>query len=308
MTQAVVVDLATPTPAPAGPRDPIVDRLEAIVRGRLASGTMPLPPLPPRMLRCLALVGSNAFSFPGVAAILAEEPRLASQIMQAANGPAYVGRSPAVRLEQAVGRLGAQGVRASLVEWAVKPIVEVRQPTRIDEAFRQPWMHALAVALVAQRIMQLREDGERAADAYLAGLLHDVGKPIVAAVLLDAERQMVTARGRRAFGDAAWIAAIEGTKADVGAALARAWQLPEAIAAAVEAAGAFARGAGPSLPNVVRLAEALVDCGGVALRTEDGQRAVALAAEGARAVGVDEGLCRRAVQGLRQTLVQRGSR
>jgi serine/threonine protein kinase/HD-like signal output (HDOD) protein len=278
------------------PAEPIGERLEELVKNRLSSGALVLPALSPRVLRCLELTGSAEFSFPRLAAVLAEEPRLASQLFQSANSPAFSGRSPAARLELAVARLGAQGARAALIEHHLRPIVEVR---RLHELFRRPWAHALAVGFLAQRIAQLRGEEELAADAYLAGLFRDAGRPLVAALLLDVERQLAAARGRRAFDEETMLAAIEVTHATVGAALVRRWALPERIAAAVEGGGRWGGGA-LSLGNVVRVAGALAARAGFHLRADEPARAPALLEEAKQTLGFDDALFARASQGIRE--------
>jgi len=55
-----------------------------------------------------------------MAAVLTEEPHLATRVVQVANstGPT---RLPARNAEQAIGRLGATGVRTALLEIACAP-------------------------------------------------------------------------------------------------------------------------------------------------------------------------------------------
>ena len=120
--------------------------------------------------------------------------------------------------EQAIGRLGATGVRTALLEIAARPVLESREP-RIADIFKQPWQHALAVALLTQRLMQARGCNDAvAAEAFLAGLLHDTGKPVVGALLLDVERQMASTKGRRLISDDVMVTCIEATSASAGAA------------------------------------------------------------------------------------------
>ena len=69
----------------------------------------------------------------------------------------------------------------------------------IRQQFQGIWEHCLGVAHVARELAA--RTGLKADTAYLAGLFHDIGKPVVAALLLDLERQ--GQQNTEAFGGAA---------------------------------------------------------------------------------------------------------
>ena len=303
---AAVTPTPVHTPTPAAERinkEVLTARLVEIVRSRIHSGGLPLPPLAARVLRCLDLVAQPEFSFAGLAAILAEEPRLAARVVQVANstGPA---RLPAHNAEQAMRRLGATGVRTALLEIAARPVLESVEP-RIAELFKQPWPHAVAVGLLTQRLMQAHGGNDAvAAEAFLAGLLHDTGKPVVGVLLLDVERQMASTKGRRLLSDDVMVKCIEVTSAPAGARVACAWRLSDAAAQAIERAGGKAT-AGWSLSDAIRLADALASANGFHLRRDDIDRAPALVEEIRRAAAIDEPTLAQVVAGLRDCVLRR---
>jgi serine/threonine protein kinase/HD-like signal output (HDOD) protein len=296
----------TPTPTPTAERinkQVLSARLVEMVRSRITNGGLPLPQLSPRMVRCLDLAAMREFSFGGMAALLAEEPRLAARVVQVANstGPT---RMPAHNAEQAIRRLGAAGLRTALLEIAARPVLESRE-ARIADLFKQPWHHAMAVALLTQRLMQVHgcSDGV-AAEAFHAGLLHDAGKPVVGALLLDIERQMASAKGRRLVSDDVMVTCIELTSASAGARVACVWQLPDAAAQAIERAGG-ATMPGWSLGTAIRLADALAALEGFHLRREDIDRASEVVEEIRQATGIDESKLSQVVVGLRDSVLRR---
>jgi serine/threonine protein kinase/HD-like signal output (HDOD) protein len=308
---ATIPTPVTPRPAPVTPtptaerinKQALALRLVEIVRSRIHSGTLPLPQLSPRMLRCLNLAAVPEFSFAGMAAVLAEEPHLATRVVQVANstGPT---RLPARNAEQAIGRLGATGVRTALLEIAARPVLESREP-RIADIFKQPWQHALAVALLTQRLMQARGCNDAvAAEAFLAGLLHDTGKPVVGALLLDVERQMASTKGRRLISDDVMVTCIEVTSASAGARVACTWQLSDAAARAIEGASGQAT-PGWSLSHAIKLADALASLDGFHLRRDDMTRAPEVVEEIRRATGIDEPTLAQVVAGLRDSVLRR---
>ncbi len=302
--QRTVTKIPTPTPtAERVNKQVLTARLLEIVRSRIQHDGLPLPQLSARMLRCLDLAAVPEFSFGGMAAILAEEPRLAARVVQVANrtGPARLGVHNA---EQAIRRLGATGLRTALLEIAARPVLESPEP-RIAELFKQPWHHAMAVALLTQRLMQARGcDDAVATEAFLAGLVHDAGKPVVGALLLDVERQMASTKGRRLLSDDVMVTCIEVTSAPAGARVACALQLSDAAAQAIERAGDKTL-PGWSLSHAIRLADALASLDGFHLRRDDIGQAPAVVEEIRRAAAIDEPTLTQVVTGLRDCVLRR---
>src|SRR4029079_18347509 len=67
---------------------------------------------------------------------------------------------------------------------------------------------------------------------YLAGLLHDIGKPVLGAMLLEVDRKL--GRATPGWIDLpAWTQIIESSHRKVGVAVATEWKLPDAITSAI---------------------------------------------------------------------------
>jgi HD-like signal output (HDOD) protein len=217
------------------------------------------------------------------------------------SGPSH---TPARSTEQAIARLGAEGVRTGLFEIALRPLLEGVSP-RLQAICKQPWQHALAVATLSQRLMHLHGAGERAVlDAYRTGLFHDAGKPITATMLFEIERQMTNAKGRKILSDDMLTACIERCHALPGSRLARAWGLPPEAASAIELA-AQPDISGFNLATVIRLANALAFKAGFHTRRDELDRSRLLVDAARRAAGLDEETCHRALDGIKDAVSRR---
>src|SRR5207245_1726313 len=121
---------------------------------------------------------------------------------------------------------GLEKLRTLLVEFSTHKVFESKDP-RIANACRDLWEHSLAVASLARDILALGGNGGEPDVAYIAGLLHDVGKPVVASLLLEAERMVFGGlAGKASAGwieSADWISVIQSTHRRVGVALAEKW-------------------------------------------------------------------------------------
>jgi response regulator RpfG family c-di-GMP phosphodiesterase len=143
-----------------------------------------------------------------VAEVVREDPALALKVLQLANWECFGPRRIACRIEDAVDTLGLELI-AGLLGTAEGPS-QAEDPERISRLQRC----ASASARLAQRLVA---DPERGADAFTAGLLHDVALLALAA-------------GRPNDGAPA---PAPDELANVGAYLLTLWGLPEAVVDAV---------------------------------------------------------------------------
>jgi len=279
----------------------LVDRLVEIVKSRTApEADLDLPLLPRSVLRCIDLLAAPDFSFGGMAALLATDARLAGQLVQVSN-TSGTPHAPARSTEQAIARLGTEGVRTALFEIALRPLLE-NTPLRLQAVCKQPWQHALAVALLCQRLAQARGSDERGLlDAYRGGLFHDSGKPVAANLILDIEKQMAAVKGRKVISEELLIACLDRSHSGAGARLARAWGLAPEVAAAIEEA-TLPPGQGGELAARIRLANALAHKGGFHTRRDEIDRSRLLVDEARRAAGFDEETCHRVLGGIKDAV------
>jgi putative nucleotidyltransferase with HDIG domain len=292
-------------PSPLGTdKHELIDGLVEAVKSRTApDGDLDLPLLPRSISRSLDFLGASDFSFAGMAALVTTDARLTSQLVEVANtsGPT---RTLARSTEQAIARLGAEGVRTGLWEIALRPLLETSN-LRLQSVCKQPWQHALAVATIAQRLAQIHGAGERLVlDAYRSGLFHDVGKPVAAALLFDIEKVMTQAKGRRIISEDMLVTCLDRCHTSVGAKLVRAWGLSPAVAASIEEA-APPVAAGFNLGSVVRLANALACKAGFHTRRDELDKSRLFVDEARRAAGLEEELCHRALDGLKDAVSRR---
>jgi len=151
---------------------------------RLESGALSLPLLPD-VAREVALATSDPDADASrIAPLLRRDQALAGHVLRVANSPMYRPASPIVSLEQALARLGMDAVRRIAFAVACEAGV-FRVPGREKEV-RALFAHALAAAAFAQEIARARRWNVE--EAFLAGLLHDVGQPVILQGLADIEQ------------------------------------------------------------------------------------------------------------------------
>jgi serine/threonine protein kinase/HD-like signal output (HDOD) protein len=296
-------------PAPlATDKHTLVEGLVEALKSRTEpDGDLDLPLLPRPILRCLDLLGSPDFSFGGMAALVTTDARLTSQLVQVANTSGAT-RTLARSTEQAISRLGAEGVRTGLLEIALRTLLETTN-LRLQAVCKQPWLHALAVATISQRLMQAHGGHEGLVlEAYRGGLFHDAGKPVAATLLFDIEKVMTNAKGRRVISDDMLVTCLERCHSRAGARLGRAWGLSPETSAAIEEAGEPAGQNSStkfSLSAVIRLANALSYKAGYHTRRDELDRSRLLIDDARRGAGFDEETCHRVLEGIKDAVSRR---
>jgi putative nucleotidyltransferase with HDIG domain len=169
-----------------------------------------------------------------VVACLRARPELAAHVMRAAAGHG----GPPRDLPAAVALLGPDTLRGCLLAAAVYRLIEAPLPV-YGLARYALLAHARSTAALA-RALARRALPERAAAAYLAGLMHDLGKPILASAGGEALLRALAAAGprgavaaeRAAFGTdhgaiGAWVCASWGLDAELCRAIAEHHGAPE---------------------------------------------------------------------------------
>src|SRR5262249_9669394 len=143
-----------------------------------------------------------------------------------------------------------------LFELSARQVFQSRD-ARIAKATRSMWDHSVAVALVARDLCALSQKADEMDSAYLAGLLHDVGKPIVAAMLLEAEKLIAGGPGGGWITSDAWIEVIAKVHRPVSLALAQRWNLPDDVQATMKDLSDYDTAARQCASNFVRFANAV---------------------------------------------------
>ena len=219
---------------------------------------------------------------------------LATRLLRQATSAA-AGGDGTINIQQATTRLGSRNVRTLILDASAQQLFRSRDQ-RIASTARQLWEHSLAVALLSRDLAAI-QGGLDAEAAYLAGLVHDVGKPIAAAILLEVER--ASDKSRFTLTADTWLAVVQGVHRTIGVALAEKWRLPEAVAQAIRDSSEYDSSNRQSLGNVVCFANSVAKLQGIYPGTFDKDDAEALLMVGRSLLGLDDEVIARLSTGSR---------
>ncbi len=163
--------------------------------------------------------------------ITARDPSLTSKVLRLANS-AYAGfMEPVTSLEKAVIYLGAATIKNLAISASV---LQVFSRTRSDGVFDLPhfWWHSFLCASLARRISKQMKMGDPE-EAFIAGLLHDIGKLIFWQYFPEEYGKILSEVGTDPIRLIARETDLGATHAELGAWLIRRWQLDPFLADAV---------------------------------------------------------------------------
>ena len=271
----------------------LVKRLTDIIFKRLETDNLLVPAMPAIALQCMRLLDDPKQTFMSVSKLISKDPVLASRVLRLANSAAFPSKSQATTLEQCIARMGTNGLKLAICHYSMYQAFSSKDE-RIQAAFQGIWEHSLAVALIAKEIAgQLEGPGDTVPDTvYLAGLLHDVGKPVVAALLLEAEKLMSVHKSAVPWiSHSVWRQVVDRSHRAVGVALARRWNLPPAIGSTIEKCESYDLAVPHAPSNIVCLANAFAKVHGLYAGDFDADQVNALLVEGKRLLDMpDEAL------------------
>lgn len=145
-------------------------------------GASRLPVLPKATVRLLELLEFPDCSTQELAAVIETEPALAARLLKLANSPFYGQRGRIATVARAVIVLGAKTIRSlAMAVWThtLKAQMLGADEMRLMLPLLQ---HGLAAGVAAQMLVE-KTHRALAEDAFMAGLLHDIGRVALVAQL-----------------------------------------------------------------------------------------------------------------------------
>ncbi len=204
---------------PSATRKSLLERVDEHLRARDAH----LPVIDQIGMQVRAVVASGDFDLREVESLINQDPALAAAVLRGANSAFYRGIQKVLTVGEAVARIGARQV-ANLVLLETQRKNFLSETPELRQLFRALWRHSVACAAGAEWLARKLRYSEIADHAFVAGLLHDLGKLLLLRVLdelhadLPHEVSLTEPLSREL---------LQHFHADRGAALMEAWDLPE---------------------------------------------------------------------------------
>lgn len=204
---------------------------EHLTLERIQTCVKALPALPEAVREVMQVLEHDELSADRCVRLIEQDQALAARTLRVANSAFYGMPGRVARIGDAVTLLGLRAVSGVLLAASLGDRIDTSRCI----GFRFPvyWRHVMGTA-VAARLLAPRL-GQDPDEAFVAGLLHDIGQLVLAAHFPEQASDVVSL-SRAA--DAPSVDAERGvlglTHNEVGACLVRHWRLPEPVAEAVQ--------------------------------------------------------------------------
>lgn len=200
------------------------DKLEQALVQKLDRGDIELPLLPQVASQVMALAADATADAAKLSSLIHQDQALAAHVLRIANSPAYMPRSPVVSLQHAVAMLGINllseiAFTASLKSGAF-------QVPGHEDHVKLLWRHSLASGAFGKEVARMRRVNVET--AYLCGLLHGIGKPVVLRTVANLAKELKAPLDKGMVEQL-----IEGYHTRVGTLIADKWGLPKQVTEAI---------------------------------------------------------------------------
>jgi len=207
------------------------ERLHSAEIRQLLAGKERLPSIPAIYFEIVETLQHPDCSVEAIGELVSRDPGLTAKILQLVNSAFFGFAREVSSARDAVMLLGIGTIRSLALT------------THLFSAFKgegicpveQVWKHSMQVARVAREIVEMQcGDDTLSEEAFTAGMLHDIGKMILADQMPDryAELQERAAQEKRPLSDVEE-ETLGATHADIGAYLLDLWGLPVPLVEAV---------------------------------------------------------------------------
>lgn len=211
-----------------------------------------LPTLPDVVQAVSSLVNDPSSSAADLAKVISSDVALSARILKLANSPAYGFSRKVVDIKHAIALLGFKETQALAISISVLDYAGEER----DFDLKSYWRHSFACATLAKLLAANLRSSEMES-AFVAGLLHDVGKVVLASNVF-AQRRKASTGGIKTSSLVADEERLGISHSEAGYLLVEHWLLPQALTNAIRYHHSPQQApAGAHLPGVICLADIL---------------------------------------------------
>ena len=198
----------------------------------LVRGQCTLASPPELYVRTRELADDPKSSAEDIGQVIGTDPGMTARLLRIVNSPFYGFPSQIDTIPRAISIIGTSALlQLVLVTTVVKAFDGISDARVNMGAF---WAHSLYTGMAAQAISK-RQTRANSDAAFIAGLLHDIGRLVLYMQLPDPQRQVLLEAEQNSLSLAATENELLGfDHAEVGGELARLWGLPDTLAYTLE--------------------------------------------------------------------------
>ncbi len=221
--------------------DPMLAQIRLGVKEAVSKENYEIPLLPHIAAQVLKMANDPKAGIPEIETLVKQDQVIAAKIVKTANSPFYRGVATIVSLRDAMSRIGLRSLKDIVFGLGLQS--KVFKVKGYEETLNTIWNHSVACAAICQHLAKkLNLDAEH---AFLSGLVHDIGKPVLIQVVSqfeEMEKKKIIDKAKKEFRmidpktvqvpgivDILLPIVFNEYHATVGALVAARWKLPNSI-------------------------------------------------------------------------------
>ena len=186
-----------------------------------------LPQFPDNIVRLNRLLNDPDSKMSDIAMQISNDATLTGELLKLVNSAAFALANPCSNIADAVKLVGIRGIRNLLYS-----IGSIKTFEKVSGSKKELWAHAYQVAFYSYNMARNFCANERAVidDAYICGLLHDMGKIIFETAHPDLLERVMTVCNSKGIAKETFEKLISGVNhGEIGARVAEKWNFPETV-------------------------------------------------------------------------------
>ena len=190
-----------------------------------------LPPAPKVLPQLLSLLNDPDVDSSRIVDVVTYDQSLTAAVIQTCNSAHFAGRSPVDDIQEAIVRLGFREVyQIVLAVSGARVLAPAQKGYGIEEG--ELWQHSVCTAVAAQTIAE--DHGEDGNIAFTAGLMHYVGKLVLAGALEDIYTKVIEETEQNQYSLLETEKKLLGVQhAEIGGRLLARWKFPANLVSTV---------------------------------------------------------------------------
>jgi putative nucleotidyltransferase with HDIG domain len=224
---------ATKTETVARLEVPLEQALLATVSGIteiIATRVKALPHFPENIIKVQEMLSDPKSEITDIAKKISVDPAMTADIIKLVNSASYMSKKKTDTISEAVKILGISGIKKLLYSYGSQKLLG-----NDTEEKKALWKHSHRTAYYAFNLAKnFCHDKNSVEDVYLGGMLHDMGKIVLSAVMADSDDRMELFRESKNISAFMFEDVRAGINhAEVGALVAEKWNFPENLVASI---------------------------------------------------------------------------
>lgn len=189
--------------------------------------------LPFSVIKIIKLCNDPSSNTTDIEKPIKSDPAIAAMILRRANSAAYGGMGPVRTIQRAIVRIGMRSTRNIAASFSVLKLFS-KEDKNLGFNRTWFWIHSLTTGICAQ-LLATELNFKHPEDAFIAGLLHDIGKMILDDFMNDDYCRVLQMANTEGIPiRVAEQSAFDVSHAYIGSKVAKTWEFPSTIVEAIE--------------------------------------------------------------------------